>query len=109
MYSRLLVFGSDFIQLPFMAYARSDSCMVAVDGKSLFIAGGLNGSETLASADIYVKNKARWNRFADMPTARADVACGLVYRNRGSEIWIAGGRFMSSALKSFPSILGLRL
>ena len=63
-------------------------CLVILDDKNVFLAGGGYGS---SGAYIYNKDANAWRAVSDMTEPRYDHSCGLVVDpSRGPEIFVAG-------------------
>jgi hypothetical protein len=85
--------GTDFKQLTSIPVATHSPCLVIVDNKTLFMAGGSTNRHTKKSY-VYSRSSTYWTEVADMRTGRFGHSCALVKKQttEGNEIVAVGGR-----------------
>lgn len=95
-----MIFGCPLLQelaaYPNPEVTASDAgCLVAVDDRSLFLAGGFPGSKR---AHMYSRDSDSWRELESMRVGRQDHSCGLAdrYSGAGKEVIVAGGSSRSS-------------
>ena len=89
--------GQMFVDLPQMPSALTSHCIVALDGKDLFVTGGKNESYPDDSdiSLLYHSDIMQWEELPGLPTPRSSLMCGLVHNSNqvwsGQEVIAAGG------------------
>ena len=74
--------------------ADDDGCLVILDEKNLFLAGGGSGHGSgydSRKAYIYNKDSNAWRAVSDMTRSRKYHSCGLVKSDSGDEVVVVGG------------------
>ena len=78
-----------------------NGCLVILDDKNLFLAGG--GYSGSSRAYIYNKDDNAWRAVSDMTEPREDHSCGLVPSNSGSgyDVVVIGGYGTEYSIETF--------
>jgi len=79
--------------------AGDDGCVVILDDKNLFLAGG--GSRGSRKAYIYNKDSNAWRALSDMTHSRKYHSCGLVKSDSGDEVVVVGGDGSPKSIEIF--------
>ena len=74
-------------------------CLVILDDKNLFLAGG--GNPESPRAYIYNKDANAWREVSSMTEPRYEHSCGLVRGNSGNEVVVVGGYPTYSSIEIF--------
>ena len=74
-------------------------CLVILDDKNLFLAGG--GNPGSPRAYIYNKDANAWREVSSMTEGRRYHSCGLVRGNSGNEVVVVGGSSTYSSIEIF--------
>ena len=86
-----LLANSDYPN-PDVGSYEDNGCLVILDDKNLFLAGG-GGIDDTGSPRAYIYNKDAnaWREVSSMAVGRYVHSCGLVRGNSGNEIVVVGG------------------
>ena len=81
-------------------HAGDDGCLVILDDKNLFLAGGGFGTGS-RKAYIYNKDSNAWRAISDMTRSRSYHSCGLVQSDSGDEVVVVGGNGAPKSIEIF--------
>ena len=78
-----------------------DGCLVILDDKNLFLAGGGFYRSGSRKAYIYNKDSNAWRALSDMTWPRIYHSCGLVKSDSGDEVMVVGGKGSPRSIEIF--------
>ena len=85
---------------PDVTSSSDNGCLVILDDKNVFLAGGGYGS---SRAYIYNKDDNAWRAVSDMTEPRYWHSCGLVQSSSGSgyDVVVVGGSYTENSIEIF--------
>ena len=88
---------------PNRANGSDDGCLVILDDKNLFLAGGGFYRSGSRKAYIYNKDSNAWRALSDMTWPRIYHSCGLVKSDSGDEVVVVGGDGSPKSIEIFST------
>ena len=74
-----------------MKLGRFSFCSVPLNETALLVIGGYSGKEAVTNVDVLDTATGRWDRLADLPSARYGHACLLMEWAGAEGVLVSGG------------------